>query len=160
MWIEIHIVDWSSSWNTVTSFAEVWIEISSSFHWLIFLLSLPSRKCGLKLRLPANVWRYALVTSFAEVWIEIINGSREKLQQRVTSFAEVWIEIPTFNSSWCLFKSLPSRKCGLKYPEHKSYLDPLDVTSFAEVWIEIVNGYGLYSPPGVTSFAEVWIEIC
>ena len=61
----------------VTSFAEVWIEIS---YYSAFL--------------PMSV-----VTSFAEVWIEIINGSREKLQQRVTSFAEVWIEIPTFNSS-------------------------------------------------------------
>ena len=63
--------------RTVTSFAEVWIEIKCC--------TVSFKRCR--------------VTSFAEVWIEIINGSREKLQQRVTSFAEVWIEIPTFNSS-------------------------------------------------------------
>ncbi len=60
------------------------------------LLSLPSRKCGLKFCGYARNLASALVTSFAEVWIEI----------KVNELSEQ-------NSN----KSLPSRKCGLKYDD-------------------------------------------
>ena len=56
---------------TVTSLAEVWIEIA--------------------LVLISNLWPF--VTSLAEVWIEIIPGTTQKDISLVTSLAEVWIEI-------------------------------------------------------------------
>ena len=58
--------------DKVTSFAEVWIEISG---W---------GTCR-------GWWR---VTSFAEVWIEIHKYHKTLTSESVTSFAEVWIEIP------------------------------------------------------------------
>ena len=101
------------------------------------LLSLPSRKCGLKYHGKDTFFYGRGVTSFAEVWIEIFDGYWGWGDDWVTSFAEVWIEI------W--LQRLPKQK--------------ILVTSFAEVWIEI-----RYIPvscifPQVTSFAEVWIEI-
>ena len=58
------------------------------------LLSLPSRKCGLKFFFGTPVTHCAIVTSLAEVWIEIKNFKRKK--------------------QYCA-RSLPSRKCGLKF---------------------------------------------
>ena len=55
----------------VTSFAEVWIEITS---------------------LVSGITSIA-VTSFAEVWIEIVVTNPIKGLVIVTSFAEVWIEM-------------------------------------------------------------------
>ena len=57
--------------GTVTSFAEVWIEM---------MLKTPG-------------WKWNIVTSFAEVWIEILDNFYKMRVDRVTSFAEVWIEI-------------------------------------------------------------------
>ena len=129
---------------TVTSFAEVWIEISLLMHRLIFSGSLPSRKCGLKLLSVcsntspcpvtsfAEVWieiriqcivllKQLRVTSFAEVWIEMFQKHHYGNSLYVTSFAEVWIEIPELTQKWIESKrSLPSRKCGLKYLYHWS----------------------------------------
>ena len=59
----------------VTSFAEVWIEITV-FRCISDLL---------------------LVTSFAEVWIEIGIAGCSTVSGIVTSFAEVWIEIGKLN---------------------------------------------------------------
>ena len=56
--------------------------------------SLPSRKCGLKFFFGTPVTHCAIVTSLAEVWIEIKNFKRKK--------------------QYCA-RSLPSRKCGLKF---------------------------------------------
>ena len=55
----------------VTSFAEVWIEITTI----------------------NDTDDLLIVTSFAEVWIEIQNRQQPAQQLPVTSFAEVWIEI-------------------------------------------------------------------
>ena len=57
--------------NTVTSLAEVWIEMElpKEAHWRVF------------------------VTSLAEVWIEIIKRPLRRKKGKVTSLAEVWIEI-------------------------------------------------------------------
>ena len=54
----------------------------------------------------------------------------------VTSLAEVWIEICIITITYSKYKSLPLRKCGLKFvlPVRVS---KLLVTSLAEVWIEI-----------------------
>ena len=57
--------------RTVTSFAEVWIEIKCC--------TVSFKRCR--------------VTSFAEVWIEMPDNEYEKIHTAVTSFAEVWIEI-------------------------------------------------------------------
>ena len=61
--------------NTVTSLAEVWIEICIITITYSKYKSLPLRKCGLKFVLPVRVSKL-LVTSLAEVWIEI--GKREE----------------------------------------------------------------------------------
>ena len=79
------------------------------------LLSLPSRKCGLKYICHSRSQPVYTVTSLAEVWIEIESALREQAWLRVTSLAEVWIEIPSLWTS----RHLPF------------------VTSLAEVWIEI-----------------------
>ena len=94
-------VDWNCPTDAiiymtlVTSLAEVWIEIPNLSHIFPFSLSLPLRKCGLKLllthlssprfmSLPLRkcglksvkilcYYSHASVTSLAEVWIEILN---------------------------------------------------------------------------------------
>ena len=76
----------------------------------------------------------------------------------VTSLAEVWIEICIITITYSKYKSLPLRKCGLKFvlPVRVS---KLRVTSLAEVWIEISQSFRHIHPVHVTSLAEVWIEI-
>ena len=81
--------------NFVTSFAEVWIEIKRAGRV----------RCSFQ------------VTSFAEVWIEITTRMAGYQEITVTSFAEVWIEIHIIDESKIPDESLPSRKCGLKYPQ-------------------------------------------
>ena len=48
VWIEITIFDTSNRLLRVTPRAGVWIEIRASSRWLIWILSLPVRECGLK----------------------------------------------------------------------------------------------------------------
>ena len=78
--------------STVTSLAEVWIEILKR----------------------STDRRWSLVTSLAEVWIEIEAEALEELERIVTSLAEVWIEIPDYAEEQGNSSSLPLRKCGLK----------------------------------------------
>ena len=56
---------------SVTSYAEVWIEIF----------------------IPFRIFRKKQVTSYAEVWIEITTTKGVIKKENVTSYAEVWIEI-------------------------------------------------------------------
>ena len=81
---------------SVTSLAEVWIEISEIIIHLPVLVSLPSRKCGLKSSDQDITDLICYVTSLAEVWIEISQIRIVHLPQSVTSLAEVWIEIPVW----------------------------------------------------------------
>ena len=120
-------------------------------------LSLPLRKCGLKLFLDPSAKGLA-VTSLAEVWIEICCYEYIICCNMVTSLAEVWIEICIITITYSKYKSLPLRKCGLKFvlPVRVS---KLLVTSLAEVWIEISQSFRHIHPVHVTSLAEVWIEI-
>ena len=142
------------------------------------------------------------VTSLAEVWIEIQIWYHTFHNYCVTSLAEVWIEIASAGPAFDPNKSLPLRKCGLKfeawgwpyeYISHfpcgsvdwnifdeirktgpfshfpcgsvdwnrtaEHYAECRKVTSLAEVWIEI--GFGIIRTRtfAVTSLAEVWIEI-
>ena len=78
--------------STVTSLAEVWIEIAY--------------KVGREVHFN--------VTSLAEVWIEILKRSTDRRWSLVTSLAEVWIEIPDYAEEQGNSSSLPLRKCGLK----------------------------------------------
>ena len=56
-------------------------------------------------------------------------------------------------------KSLPLRKCGLKFTGTPVKKEDIKVTSLAEVWIEITIGTKYKPSLSVTSLAEVWIEI-
>ena len=66
--------------------------IKSRIDFCEILLSLPSRKCGLK-------------------YFEKPRGEYGRI---VTSLAEVWIEIIRLTDTEYELESLPSRKCGLK----------------------------------------------
>ncbi len=165
------------------------------------------------------------VTSLAEVWIEIQIWYHTFHNYCVTSLAEVWIEIASAGPAFDPNKSLPLRKCGLKfeawgwpyeYISHfpcgsvdwnifdeirktgpfshfpcgsvdwnrtaEHYAECRKVTSLAEVWIEISSSVAVQSMSWpslplrkcglkwlkmfctfvlcwVTSLAEVWIEI-
>ena len=115
VWIEIVSMNNASGKLAVTSLAEVWIEIANC----------------------AATSSAVIVTSLAEVWIEIMRTEVLWLTRRVTSLAEVWIEmIPWSQTLYCI-QSLPLRKCGLKYCCIHIQLAILTVTSLAEVWIEI-----------------------
>ena len=96
------------------------------------------------------LWNIA-VTSLAEVWIEIDDLTIIKSICLVTSLAEVWIEIKHSDKRNNTKKSLPLRKCGLKYLLHLSQRLIYIVTSLAEVWIEILFysylGYRVVSLP-------------
>ena len=86
------------------------------------LLSLPLRKCGLKLQGIAGIGKSELVTSLAEVWIEILYS---------------------LHATSLPYWSLPLRKCGLKCNTSIPSLSSLRVTSLAEVWIEIRDYHAL-----------------
>ena len=58
-------------------------------------MSLPLRKCGLKLVFCVVVSALSVVTSLAEVWIEIFMETALTTSSIVTSLAEVSIEIRT-----------------------------------------------------------------
>ena len=62
------------------------------YFWL-FLLSLPSRECGLKFFAFFAPSFSIDVTPFAGVWIEIISEYYDIGNDVVTPFAGVWIEI-------------------------------------------------------------------
>ena len=59
--------------SAVTPYAGVWIEI---FSWQSFdcsLVSLPTRECGLKLKVIVTLMNLVSVTPYAGVWIEILS---------------------------------------------------------------------------------------
>ena len=78
---------------SVTSLAEVWIEIELQNTMLNAEKSLPLRKCGLKSKASGISILSTAVTSLAEVWIEIRRNWHSGWKKEVTSLAEVWIEI-------------------------------------------------------------------
>ena len=166
----------------VTSLAEVWIETISwqpdtmqdpghfpcgSVDWNKIksvnddgtFMSLPLRKCGLKLHFsmpdegPLSHFPCGSVdwNSFLLCFETIL---------LVTSLAEVWIETC---SQYCLNErlwSLPLRKCGLKQSVCRVIYKTVYVTSLAEVWIETGAWSDCCHCSTVTSLAEVWIETC
>ena len=73
------------------------------------------------------------------MWIEIIKVWPVKRKRCVTSLAEVWIEIATVISLSSAARSLPLRKCGLKYGLRRYHRVQDLVTSLAEVWIEMLQ---------------------
>ena len=102
--------------HTVTSLAEVWIEISlQKRKSRSSSLSLPLRKCGLKF------------TSFA-FKAKII---------RSLPLRKCGLKYQSYLIMMQLLPSLPLRKCGLKYRVEWRAISGNPVTSLAEVWIEI-----------------------
>ena len=101
------------------------------------LLSLPTRKSGLKYLYVAILLRKWYVSSYAEEWIEMIKG-----------YDEVIAEM-----------SLPTRKSGLKLSAYTAHTPRGKVSSYAEEWIEISVAIPTYSTITVSSYAEEWIEI-
>ena len=79
--------------------------------------SLPSRKCGLK---------FVYLEDLSKGKSHFLRGSVDWNMRRknrrnsycVTSFAEVWIEIRSGSENALAIQSLPSRKCGLKFPNN------------------------------------------
>ena len=158
-------VDWNSMLiacsvivASVTSYAEVWIEI---WWW--------STRC-----------RHSYVTSYAEVWIEIgmlIAIARRKMSPPTRRCG---LKFSCCQMLKDMEKSPPTRRCGLKLEEiesmeypaghllrggvdwngiSESSKAPIGVTSYAEVWIEICTDVLTWSSVFVTSYAEVWIEM-
>ena len=101
-------------------------------------MSLPSRKCGLKL---SASWYFCPAPG------HFLRGSVDWNRKSNAKYA-------------VSRSSLPSRKCGLKSTIPDRTGIPHSVTSFAEVWIEIIIKMDWGRIQAVTSFAEVWIEIC
>ena len=114
-WIEIIMHDKKITLEAVASFAEAWIEITYTVLPTTWSESLPSRKRGLKSRVPREERKTAEVASFAEAWIEIHSYWRRLTLSPVASFAEAWIEIQ-LRDHYHHYRvwSLPSRKRGLK----------------------------------------------
>ena len=55
--------------------------------------------------------------------------------------------------------SHPSRVCGLKFVEAKTFVEAKVVTPLAGVWIEIMTRWLMGRLVTVTPLAGVWIEI-
>ena len=104
-------------WGRVTSYTEVWIEIID-LPVMLFraVLSLPTRKCGLKWCAGAILSYPFCVTSYTEVWIEIhsITVIPLLVSGHFLHGSVDWNSIlPAHYREY--YKSLPTRKCGLKF---------------------------------------------
>ena len=126
---------------------EIICEIKFKYVWRCFiksridfceiLLSLPSRKCGLKSMCMRNSISGNMSLPSRKCGLKFVGGLYQIVTRLVTSLAEVWIEINIQNTGNTGIKSLPSRKCGLKFHLNLYRLKCVLVTSLAEVWIEI-----------------------
>ncbi len=145
-----HSLRGSVDWNLSTSI--------TSRNWL---LSLPSRECGLKFWKPRYLYHHPMSLPSRECGLKLY----------VCTYY-----LPTISS-------LPSRECGLKsvmaYEKNQGALchslrgsvdwnhvagvladSKKKVTPFAGVWIEILKCMYIQIITYVTPFAGVWIEIC
>ena len=91
--MKLHTEKLTGKFKHVTSYAEVWIEITVCPATGEPETSPPTRRCGLKLDFGTPAASASSVTSYAEVWIEIGGVLIEYPEKEVTSYAEVWIEI-------------------------------------------------------------------
>ena len=143
--------------------------------------SLPLRKCGLKFKLfgrNSTVFCHFPCGSVDWNWFAIhqtfcsrrhfpcgsVDWNMEKNQLidcRVKSLPlrKCGLKYPVKTAKTAAGESLPLRKCGLKYLIESICIDWYSVTSLAEVWIEISQSFRHIHPVHVTSLAEVWIEI-
>ena len=81
------------TFEEVTPFAGVWIEIEVQRMQPKKILSLPSRECGLKCPSPTiRAKRYPSLPS-RECGLKLMNGCLPMKATVVTPFAGVWIEI-------------------------------------------------------------------
>ena len=129
---------------SVTPFAGVWIEMYFLLSSGVYVMSLPSRECGLKCwisvsepginshSLRGSVDWNCEMQCFRMVCLgHSLRGSVDwnflfisytVNTGHVTPFAGVWIEIKAWRSKARLLASLPSRECGLKFHIHHSKL--------------------------------------
>ena len=98
----------------VTSLAEVWIETLAFPSTLIHILSLPLRKCGLKLTQAGRKYIDVLSLPLRKCGLKPLSLHWQVLLSIVTSLAEVWIETCLYAALCLFYLSLPLRKCGLK----------------------------------------------
>ena len=116
VWIEISMSLHPPPSIAVTSLAEVWIEIWMPHLLLFSCMSLPLRKCGLKFR----PYFFALKCTkslplrkcglkFRPYFFALKCTKSLPLRKCGLKFGNCWHE-------WCGYKSLPLRKCGLKLP--------------------------------------------
>ena len=119
----------------VTSLAEVWIETLMRITDCVYGLSLPLRKCGLKLLLPGGFYR-----GFGHFPCGSVDWNRAD----PTCFQCILGHFPCGSVDW------NRRSCCRYCTAH--------VTSLAEVWIETIKPLLCVRIAAVTSLAEVWIE--
>ena len=170
------------TYNGVTPFAGVWIEITEkgtmgsiekshslrgsvdwnfSFSFLVILCYCHSLRGSVD-------WNYGIMSIHLLQYSHSLRGSVD--WNSSYSVDVNWIDSHSLRGSvdWNVnsersigktYTSLPSRECGLK----SIYLDVeesgCEVTPFAGVWIEIVNEKEDFEEKYVTPFAGVWIEI-
>ena len=157
-WIEISSSTRLLLGATVASFAEAWIEIMSSLAKSHPPLSPPSRRRGLKLCL-LKLLSPLCVASFAEAWIEI--ETRFVVMLPITSppsrrrGLKSAIQSPNAPSHW----SPPSRRRGLKF-QLSVIQTPLRFRRLLRGGVDwnTCNAW-ITSIKSVASFAEAWIEI-
>ena len=98
-------VDWnfkssiSHGLSSVTSLAEVWIEIGEDW----------------------TSYKNGSVTSLAEVWIEIQYWSGTQYIKRVTSLAEVWIEIPAIPGNVSVISVTSLAEVWIEIPQNEPF---------------------------------------
>ena len=88
--------------------------IKSRIDFCEILLSLPSRKCGLKYSVCHYSFTSILSLPSRKCGLKFSMIQKQKAVIAVTSLAEVWIEIIKIAGALVWLRSLPSRKCGLK----------------------------------------------
>ena len=145
--------------NTVTSLAEVWIEIPL-FHLMIHICSsLPLRKCGLKCtgRICSFHWSESL--PLRKCGLKSLPFVNRPATLYVTSLAEVWIEIKIVCAVPTVILSLPLRKCGLKYCCRHNGVKHVLSLPLRKCGLKYIKRNTLANYEIVTSLAEVWIEI-
>ena len=139
VWIEIVVMEKNTAQSRKSlPLRKCGLKSELKVNYIVTTSSLPLRKCGLKYPYFCTLHRASPVTSLAEVWIEI-KFEKEKIQNgrtvtslaevwiemhgrcaiischQVTSLAEVWIEMIYMALCRMRIRSLPLRKCGLKY---------------------------------------------
>ena len=166
---------------TVTSLAEVWIEIQNQQDFSVYWLSLPLRKCGLKFAsVPDLIYSYGRHFPCGSVDWNCCNGEKygtvkshfpcgsvDWNYHNWENFCPRLGHFPCGSVDWnnesdrlpyVLIGHFPCGSVDWNLQISFSHHSP-SVTSLAEVWIEIISATMSTMSLSVTSLAEVWIEM-